>query len=654
MRSFMLAGLAVVLFSLTAAAQQTEAPVAPQGEEAIKTEEQETAAYRLEPTIVTPDREEIPLRNSPERATVITAEEIRRIQPTSTAEVLERVAGITVESGTGSGLLKRGVLSMNGMPANYVLVLVNGKRLLGEHIHTGQNIEAIPPEAIERIEIINTGASAQYGSDAIGGVVNIITKKNAATPTGKLYGTYGAYDHMNAGGALAAPLGDKAQFSLFADVERSDGIPLTAPKNRIGNTSYAKISLINSAVFTPAPWVTATLYGNYFDNRMDFGDDRVYSRLIMPGGDVVFKLSKEWSLTASVEYADWVAENAGEKNRLVQPQLYASWKGFDDRNLLSFGTDLRDHWFDRTALGGLKDQWLWGLFIHDRFTLSDQWVFSASLRLDLPDSLTVVVSPKAAVLYRPVPELDLRLSVGRGFHTPSLQELYEKGYGHGGTAYRFGNEELKPEYSTAFSLSADYRPLRSLELRVNGYLQIVENFITPQYEGPWSENPAVDVWRRQNLLKALVYGVESSVHWDILRWLSFDVGYGYAGNSDSDKEHDLRFSPGHSVTAALHAEYDFLPWLSAGGFFSFVGRFDRAAWNWKPATGAPRDDPNGYITELKDYQMLKLGVRVTFDKSYELSLSMANLLSQDIEHLDDALTVIEGEPLLYGNLKISY
>lgn len=621
-----------------------------------KTEKRDRSKFvaKAEPIIVTPDREPVYLKNSPEIVTVVTAEEIKRMQVNSTTEVLEKVTGVFIETGTGSGFPKRGVASINGLPANYVLVLLNGARLLSEHIHTGQNIDMIPPESIERIEVIKTAASAQYGSDAIGGVINIITFKKSKKPSGRAYGKFGSYKTMNAGAKINVTLGKKASLSIFSDVERSDGIPLTSPKHRVGNEGYNTISLINTLRLDPVEWFSADLNGSFFSKRMEFLGERAYSRLIMPSGNARIKFNKEWSLDASFEYADWASETASEKNRLVIPKLYTTWKGFNNRNLLSFGVDYRHSWFKRSGLDEMKDQFIFGIFIHDALKITGQWRVSASVRLDVTDSKKVVVSPKVALMYKPVEDLKLRFAFSRGFHAPSVQELHEEGYGHGGTAYRFGNEDLKPEYSTAFSLSGEYSPHKTIEFFVNGYVSLIDNFIVPQYQGEWDVDPSKDVWRRENILRAIVYGAEFSSRWIPLEWMSLKVGYTYAGNKKRGDDKELRFHPGHSVFATLDLQKDITVKWQVGGFFNFKGAFDRKAWSWKPDKEGERDDPSGYITELGDYQVLSLGVQVTYDKTYQIAFKANNLLEQDIENLDDALTVIDGEPTFYGSLRIFY
>ena len=79
-----------------------------------------------------------------------------------------------------------------------------------------------------------------------------------------------------------------------------------------------------------------------------------------------------------------------------------------------------------------------------------------SARLDKTGSLPVVFSPKLSLLISPYERLRLRASAGRGFHAPSVQELYEEGYGHGGSAYRFGNPLLQPEYATSLNAGIEY------------------------------------------------------------------------------------------------------------------------------------------------------------------------------------------------------
>ncbi|KPL11336.1 MAG: hypothetical protein AMS26_20145 [Bacteroides sp. SM23_62] len=200
----------------------------------------------IDEVVVSASRKPVLLKRTPEVIQVIGSDEIHTMNVNSITEILNGITGLSLESGTGSGMPKRGIVSMNGFPANYSLVMIDGVRLLTDHIHSGQNIEALPPGNIERIEIIKGAASAQYGSDAMGGIINIITKKCKDQPEISLSSMFGSYGTFSADMIARAPVNQFARFSTFAGWEESAGMPLLAPAHRIGRMGYTKFSLMNS------------------------------------------------------------------------------------------------------------------------------------------------------------------------------------------------------------------------------------------------------------------------------------------------------------------------------------------------------------------------------------------------------------------------
>lgn len=620
--------------------------------------EGESAACDLDPVVVTADRGPAPLKDTPELIQVVTARDIERLHASTTGEVLEALAGVNVESGTGSGFPKRSVVSLNGFPANYVLVLVNGQKLLTEHIHTGQNVDIIPPESIVRIEIIKTAASAQYGSDAVGGVVNIITRREVKKSEGLLYGAWGRFASVNAGLGVSSRVGEDGAISMFADFDRSDGPPVLAPKHRLDNMGYDKVSLLANMNYTPCRWLSADLYANWFENRMDWKVDDKYqemnSRLLMPKADIHLNLSKEWRVTSTLEYSWWEAEVSSEQNKLLQPKVVATWDDSSGRNRLVFGGEYLHNWFGRTGLDEVKTQHAVGFFVHDRFKLSRKWSFSASLRLDAVENIEPVLSPKGAILFRPIEQLGIRVSAGRGFHAPTLQELYEQAYGHGGTAYRFGSDQLEPETGTATSLSIEWEPVKELKLLANGYFHMVDNFITPEYEGPWEEDPTKDKWVRQNILEAWLYGGEGSFKWHPTTWLWLGGAYGYATNRDKSDDKQLRFHPGHSVSGDASVRFTPATNWALSLFGKVLYRAGRSAWNWKPAGDAPQDNEDGLVTSLEDFVMVDAGAKATYKKRYMVHVKVSNLLGEDVQRLDDVLTTIDGMPVYQVGFKMTF
>ena len=173
--------------------------------------------HDLEEVVVISSRNRKLLEKTPEVMQVITSKDIEQLNVNSTGEILEYLTGVSIESGTGSGYPKRSIVSLDGFPANYTLVMVDGIRLLTEHIHTGQNIDIIPPENIERIEIIKGAASAQYGSDAMGGIVNIITKKASDHTESNISLSGGSYETFNTAIAVRTPVNDKVSISTLSN-----------------------------------------------------------------------------------------------------------------------------------------------------------------------------------------------------------------------------------------------------------------------------------------------------------------------------------------------------------------------------------------------------------------------------------------------------
>lgn len=143
----------------------------------------------LEPVVVTATRTEIPVGELGVSATVITAEEIERSQTTDVLQLLRDAAGITVvQSGSRGGLTE---LYPRGGESNFTMVLIDGVQV--NEAGGGFDFSALTTENIERIEIIRGPQSALYGSDAIGGVIHIITKRGLGKPTVRVSTAHGAH-----------------------------------------------------------------------------------------------------------------------------------------------------------------------------------------------------------------------------------------------------------------------------------------------------------------------------------------------------------------------------------------------------------------------------------------------------------------------------
>jgi len=601
--------------------------------------------YDLGEVVVTATRIKKLLEKTPEVMQVITSKDIEQLNVSSTGEILEYLTGVNIETGTGSGYPKRSIVSLDGFPANYSLVMIDGIRLLTEHIHTGQNIDIIPPENIERIEVVKGAASAQYGSDAMGGIVNIITKKATDKAESIICISGGSYETYNTAISVRTPVNNNIGISTFSDYEQSAGIPILAPAHRIGNMGYEKFSSMNNINWeiNKNSSLNSNIY--YTQNSMEFRNEDVYGRMFLSSMDYEHLIKNKMFLTGRLKYSHWDAEQSGENNNILNPEIFIRWNILKNNTMIA-GTEYRYNKFSRSAVLE-RSQKAYGAFLQDELDL-DKLSFLMALRFDKSEDITPVLTPKIAAMYRLNDNLRFRGSFGRGFHAPTVQELYEEGYGHGGRAYRFGNPDLEPEYSLTSTFSIEYSPIINLQLLLHGYYNTINDMITPVYSGIWEENPdagmVIDKWIRTNIHNAEIYGVETSIRYQLSNKLFIEGGYNYSHNKNTTTGGQLPYYPGESVFSKIIYNYDLTRKFSGSCFLSMRATKNRSAWNWKPAQGAEYNDTAGLITDLEDYELVNAGIKLKYDEKLDLYMNIGNLLGQNIQKLDDVLTEIEGEP----------
>ncbi len=614
----------------------------------LTTSAEQDKTVELQEVVVTPSRRDMLLRETSDIIQVINRKQIEELHPAGTGELIEYATGVAVETGTGSGLPDRSIVSLGGLPANYTLVLVDGVRLVSDHVHSGQNVELVPPHAIERIEVMRGAGSAQYGADALGGVVNIVTRKGEDKPAARINIGAGSYDTYEAGLGVQVPAGKAARLSAFANWEQSEGAPLLAPAHRVDNMGYKRFNVLSRLDADVGESTRLCAWINYVDNTVDWRGDDADSYLLMPVVGLHQDVGDALTLSAEVAYSLWDAEVNSELNRILEPKAYATWLVAEQHTLMG-GVDFRLNEFERKAVDA-PDQRTYGLFVQDEWRASELLSLTPSLRYDNVEGVDSALSPKLSALVSPSDRTRIRASVARGFHAPTLQELYEEGYGHGGRAYRFGNPDLEPEYSTTCSLGFEIEPVERLQCMAHAFYSDLDDMIVPVYEGAWDKDPTKDVWRRTNIHEAEVYGAEVNARLRLCDHARIEGGYTYTDNEDKSTGQQLPYSPGSAFFGKLVMSCPVGNQVDLSAFVSVRAVFDREAWNWKPARNASVDNPDGLTTPLDDYTKLDAGIACMVQDTYELFLRVQNILGEDIENLDDAYTIIDGEPVVQAGL----
>ena len=569
------------------------------------------SALYLNEIVVTGTREGRILKDVPVETGVITRREIEGTGIQTVTDAVRWMPGVDISGGAPYGASQRRTAVIHGLPAQYSLVLLDGRRIKSEHIHTGINIGIIPIHMVERIEVVKGPLSAQYGSDAFGGVMNIITRAIPASPFLEAEMSYGSYNTKTASAGHGATLGNLGYF-VNLNYTESDGVVEDRDWHRQGN-GLAK------ATYALGPddrvYVSSFYYANRYLKSGVEVDDREYN---IDGG-YEHRFSSDTALAVSGYHVKLTAEYAQDENVSSQGDFNFRTKLFGMHRVALGGEARRDS-FERTATPG-HEQDIFGGYVQDEITPARWLTVLASLRADIHDEVGTVLSPMGGILLKPVPITRLRATAGRGFRAPSLQELYEYHYKHG-NYYRDGNEELKPEYSINYSGGIEQDITEHFTGRVGVFYNTFEDLITVVDTGEIYNT--LPVCQRVNISEAMTRGVEAEGRFYIGD-LDLILGYTYLDSRD-DKDEYLSYNPKHMYRGRLYYDLDH-PWFGFKLMISVEHARDRYY-----------RDKSGAVEQLENYTMLGAGITKRLGPHFSLFIRGENLLDQEFTIYDEGNT----------------
>ncbi|CAM5772033.1 TonB-dependent receptor domain-containing protein [Bosea minatitlanensis] len=484
----------ISLLALALAAALPEAAAAQQGQAASG------ADLDLDTITVTASSTQYTVRDAPASVSVIGEQEIQRRPVNDVDEILREVPGVNMGFGSDG---KRGI-SIRGLGSGYTLILVDGKRVnagLTNLRHGNGDSNWVPVEAIERIEVVRGPMSTLYGSDAFGGVVNIITKR-----PGSRWGGSVSVETMVPGNAKAGR-SDKSAFTLSGPL-----IPDTLSLRIYGN--YARrgddepgLNLLNTGRYglrnydgsamlswTPNSDHTVDLEVTASEQKatgevdeLEGGVSRGPSR--MTRETVSLSHKGNWgfgtsTLTASAEFATnhsrtvtagLPVDNSIDANLYtLEGRFSRPFDLFFRHNLTVGGTVQHETLDDPQNLGktnsvtkstGTTDTSLtnYALYVENNTTLTDKLIFTQGLRGDFHEKFGEHASPRLYLVYNPTDSLTFKGGWSTGFKAPNLRQLNpnwvttSRGRGCGavgGPCEMVGNPDLKPETLDAFEVGA--------------------------------------------------------------------------------------------------------------------------------------------------------------------------------------------------------
>ncbi|PNM46793.1 TonB-dependent receptor domain-containing protein [Bordetella parapertussis] len=461
----------------------------------------------LDPVVVTAARSPQLLRNVLADASVIERDTLARAGQSSLAEVLAQQHGIEFADSGGPQSVTS--LFMRGANSNQTLVLLNGQRINNAN-GGGIALNALPPQAIERIEIVRGAASSLYGADAIGGVINIITRepgdKALSAYANAGYGTYGT-SRYDAGVSGAA---DGFSYSLSTGYGQSHGFNATNRRSFSYNPdkdsyyqNYATGTL--GYEWRPEQKVVAQVYRSRINGGYDASasydyNDRYIQDLQAYSLASENRLTRYWKSTLRAGYVedknDSRAEGMFEDNntRFRTRQMQYLWQ--NDFTLAAGQTlTLAYEHLDQRADGQMSTPTGIGNYTETRRHVNSytgvylgdfgRHHVQASLRNDDNSQFGSHTTGGLAYGFDLTPNLRATVAANTGFRAPSFNDLYTPTSAFG---YR-GNPDLKPEESRNAKIGLKYQDEDSelgvvyYQTRIKNLIQVTEDCSTVENVG---------------------------------------------------------------------------------------------------------------------------------------------------------------------------
>jgi outer membrane receptor for ferrienterochelin and colicins len=531
---------------------------------------QEPSAPRvdtLRPVVVTGSRTERPLAETPVSTQVIGAKEIEESGARNVAELLEEQPGLYLEpSFAGAGP------QLQGLDPTYTLILIDGQRAIGR-IGGVIDLERYPLEDVERVEIVRGASSALYGSDALAGVINIITKSTKKPFEVDALAGYGDRRALDLRARLGVS-GSPGWASVSGGFHREDSYDLDASDIATSGSEreQSEGAVRGRYTLSRAFGVAASAEYRYRaqDGIDESGGGAVLDRRNRTE-EAVFSLGPEWSPSAATRLTLRAAYSIFRDQFLLDQRAGTALDDYQDtrEQMLQGGAQL-DQWLHAHHLAtvgaegfyeklrsdrlqtGQGDRTRGALYVQDEWTLLEQplFVLLPGARLDVDSGFGTHATPRAALRVDPVSGVTLRASFGLGFRAPDFREqlLFFENPGAGYVVE--GNPELDPERSRSWNVSAEVAPWQSvwasLALFRNDLADMIStNLVTAGGAG----GPMRFVY--QNIASAHTQGLDASVRLTPMPGLRLDFGYSYTETRDEVLDRPLPGRPTHRGTLSL-------------------------------------------------------------------------------------------------------
>ena len=616
---------------------------------------------------------------------VITAEELEKKSYTDVTDALKNVPGVYVNGGGTNQ-----TISIRGMGSSYTLYLIDGKPMNDGSLLTtnggvqGASVNFLPPiEAIERIEIIRGPASSLYGSDAMGGVINIITKKHSEKATASIKTEYIKADSSNKVNEdtqnttifVNSPLIDKLlSLQITGGHQTTDESSFQTSTTESGESEpdFSRKNVGGKLIFTPDD--NNTITGGYAYTIQERTHNpgisllptstRSYSKLEKANYNVNHEAKYDkLVLNSYIQYdKDKNTSSAGRVvNGITNPggiefdttTLNSQGTYFFDTNSLTLGANYKKENLEDGVTNQMAnmagrvtkmDRYQWALFAEDTWSVTDDLALTLSGRYDNNEVFGSNFSPKAYAVYSLTENLNLKGGVISGYKAPSLRSSSPEYMLNSMGGAIIPNPDLEPEKSLTYEAGFAYdnpdialegslmlfqtdfkdkitRSARMVGSQTSGSQFYIDNPNLPYNSNGYTSNYNVD--------KAEIQGIEITTDYYILENLKYRHSYTYTDSeekSGANKGNPLNDISKHMFNAGLDwdATSKVLLWTQA---------------NYRGETGGTNTNPSD---KNPSYTFVDLGTVYKYDKKLQFSAGAYNIANKEVTTEDGYDSILDG------------
>ncbi|MEL8056341.1 MAG: TonB-dependent receptor [Pseudomonadota bacterium] len=540
--------------------------------------------------------------------TIITAEDIEELGFDFALDAVASAPGVTINSNGAFG--GQASVRIRGAATEQTLVLIDGIPVNDPSSPGGGfNFARLDTENIERIEVLKGPQSTLWGTDAIGGVVSIITKRPGDGLGGSAFGEYGSFNTFR-GGASVENGSDIGDFRLALVTTTTDGISKADENN--GNTEddpYEALTLSakgglnfgdKARLSADLLWTDAEAeFDSFvFGNQGNVGDGAEVSETQELSGNLAFEASLfdgRLENLALIGFSDIKRENftngapsfdaSGDRSIL----RYQGTLNINETNTLAFGAEREE-----TRVDG-DEVYINGLFALYEVKPTEQLTLTGGLRVDDHETFGSETTGRVAVAFNPNETLTLRASWGQGFKAPTLFQL-------SGGGFAAPNPNLQPETSQAFDAGVDWR---SRDGRLSASLTVfdadIEDLISFAFSGYFNE------------AEVETQGVELAGSVEITDWFGVEANYAYIDATDTNGN-PLRRIPEHSGDIRFRIDPE-------GPFSGAV----LVRYNG--------EEPNSATTQVDGWTRVDVNGSYDLNESVELFARIENLLDEEYQQI---------------------